>query len=306
MKSKDEIAGDLLIGAHMSVAGGLYTAFERADRVGCTALQIFTKNSNQWNDPALTAEDIAKYRDAENKSKVGTVVSHDSYLINLCGATRELLSRSRNAFINEIERCRLLGIRYVIFHPGAHTTQDRKSALKLVSESLNNAHDATAGADVVTLVETTAGQGTNVGSSFAEVAEIISGVKNQKRVGVCIDTCHIFAAGYDIRTMPGYVAAMKEFEELIGFGMLHAIHFNDAKKPLNSHVDRHEHIGRGEIGREAFGFFLNDERLAAIPKILETPKGEDGYQMDIENLSVLRSLVKMERGTRGGQRKRNQ
>ena len=143
MNKKNDIAGDLLIGAHMSVAGGLYTAFQRADRVGCTALQIFTKNSNQWNDPALTAEDIAKYRDAENKSKVRLVVSHDSYLINLCGATQELLLRSRKAFINEIERCRLLGIRYVIFHPGAHTTQDRKSALKLVSKSLNYAHDAT-------------------------------------------------------------------------------------------------------------------------------------------------------------------
>ncbi len=292
MKKKNKNVDDLLIGAHMSVAGGLYTAFERADRVGCTALQIFTKNSNQWNDPVLTAEDIAKYRDAANKSKVRIVVSHDSYLINLCGATPELLSRSRKAFVNEIERCRLLGIRYVIFHPGAHTTQDRESALKLVSESLNYAHDATAGADVLTLVETTAGQGTNVGSSFAEVAEIISGVKNMKRVGVCIDTCHIFAAGYDIRTMAGYAATMKEFGELIGFGMLHAIHFNDARKPLNSHVDRHEHIGRGEIGTQAFGFFMNDDRLVDVPKIIETPKGDDGFSMDVENLNLLRSLVR--------------
>lgn len=292
MNKKNDIAGDLLIGAHMSVAGGLYTAFQRADRVGCTALQIFTKNSNQWNDPALTAEDIAKYRDAENKSKVRLVVSHDSYLINLCGATQELLLRSRKAFINEIERCRLLGIRYVIFHPGAHTTQDRKSALKLVSKSLNYAHDATAGAAVVTLIETTAGQGTNVGSSFAEVAEIISGVKSQKRVGVCIDTCHIFAAGYDIRNRTGYDKTMEEFEQTLGFPLLRAIHFNDAKKTLNSHVDRHEHIGRGEIGKQAFGFFINDERLVDIPKILETPKGDDGFSMDVENLKVLRSLAK--------------
>lgn len=295
MKNRIEDQSGLLIGAHMSVAGGLYRAFERADRVGCTALQIFTKNSNQWNDPLLTSDDIANYRDAENKSNVRIVVSHDSYLINLCGATHELLEKSRRAFISEIERCRLLGISFVVFHPGAHTTQDRRSALKLVSESLNYAHEATTDAKVVTLVETTAGQGTNVGSSFAEIAEIISGVKNQDRVGVCIDTCHIFAAGYDIRTSQGYGATMDEFEKLIGFDMLHAIHFNDAKKPLGSHVDRHEHIGQGEIGKEAFGFFINDERLESVPKILETPKGEDGYQMDLENLTLLRSLLKGKR-----------
>lgn len=292
MKTKSHAGVDPIIGAHMSVAGGLYTAFERADRVGCTALQIFTKNSNQWNDPKLSKEDIAKYREAENKSKVRVVVSHDSYLINLCGATSELLSRSRKAFINEIERCRLLGIKYVIFHPGAHTTQERKPALKLVSESLNFAHEATAASDVVTLVETTAGQGTTVGSSFGEIAEIISGVTNHNRIGVCIDTCHIFAAGYDIRTRSVYDKTMKEFEQNLGFELLHAIHFNDAKKPLNSHVDRHEHIGKGEIGKDAFGFFMNDERLVNVPKILETPKGEDGYSMDIKNLGLLRSLLK--------------
>ncbi len=282
----------MLIGAHMSVAGGLYTAFERADRVGCPAMQIFTKNSNQWSDPQLLNEDIAKYRQAQNKSKVRIVVSHDSYLINLCGATQELLSRSRKAFINEIERCAVLGINFMIFHPGAHTTQDRKAALKVVSESLNVAHDATSSSKVVTLVETTAGQGTTVGSSFGEIAEIISRVSNQERVGVCIDTCHIFAAGYDIRTRSKYDKTMKEFDDILGIETLHAIHFNDAKRPLNSRVDRHEHIGKGEIGKQAFGFFMNDARLTEIPKILETPKGEDGYSMDIENLGLLQSLVK--------------
>jgi deoxyribonuclease IV len=286
---------DILIGAHMSVAGGLHTAFERAERVGCTALQIFTKNSNQWNDPVITPDDIEKYRQAGNKSKVRVVVSHDSYLINLCGATIELLERSRLAFVREIERCQLLGIKYVIFHPGAHTTLERKRALNLVAESVNHAHAATAGSDVVTLIETTAGQGTTVGTSFAEIAEIISMIKNPGRVGVCIDTCHIFAAGYDIRTQSGYDRTMKEFEELIGFEMLHAVHLNDAKKPLNSRVDRHEHIGKGEIGKAAFGFIMNDDRLRSIPKLLETPKGDDGYEMDIENLGLLRSLVKKRR-----------
>lgn len=292
MKTKSIDPEAVLIGAHMSVAGGLYTAFERGDRVGCTAMQIFTKNSNQWNDPQLSQEDIAKYREAQNKSKIRIVVSHDSYLINLCGATRQLLSMSRKAFINEIDRCRLLGIRYIIFHPGAHTTRDRKAALKIVSESLNFAHEATKNFGVVTLVETTAGQGTTVGSSFAEIAEVISGVKDQGRVGVCIDTCHIFAAGYDIRTRTQYDETMTEFEKTLGFDKLHAIHFNDAKKPLGSHVDRHEHIGKGEIGKEAFRFFMNDERLTIVPKILETPKGEEGYKMDIENLSLLKSMVR--------------
>ncbi len=290
-----EFDESILVGAHMSIAGGLYTAFERADRVGCTAVQIFTKNSNQWNDPVPTPQDVEKYREAENKSKVRIVVSHDSYLINLCGATHELLERSRKAFVREIERCQLLGIKYLIFHPGAHTIQDRRESLKLVADSLNYAHEATSGTEVVTLVETTAGQGTTVGSSFEEIAEIIAKVKVNSRVGVCVDTCHIFAAGYDIRTKTGYDDVMGRFGELIGFNLLHAIHFNDAKKPLNSHVDRHEHIGKGEIGGQAFGFFMNDARLSQIPKILETPKGDDGYQMDIENLALLRSLVKEHR-----------
>ncbi len=275
----------------MSVAGGLHTAFERADRVGCTAMQIFTKNSNQWNDPVISSDDVSKYRDAENKSKVRTVVSHDSYLINLCGATEGLLEKSRKAFIREVERCALLGIRYVIFHPGAHTVLERREALRLVADSLNFAHAATKTLDVVTLIETTAGQGTTLGSSFEEIAEMISLVKDKKRVGVCIDTCHIFAAGYDIRTRETYEATMNDFDRTIGFELLDAVHLNDAKKPLNSRVDRHEHIGKGEIGKAGFRFIMNDDRLTSVPKILETPKGDDGYKMDIVNLKLLRSLI---------------
>ncbi len=283
---------ELLLGAHMSVAGGLYTAFERAERVGCTAIQIFTKNSNQWNDPVISTEDIAKYREGRNKSKVQIVVSHDSYLINLCGANDKLLEKSREAFVKEIKRCDALEIRHLIFHPGAHTTLDRKESLRLVADSLNYAHKETEGTNLMTLIEATAGQGTTVGSSFEEIAEIISGVKDKKRVGVCIDTCHIFAAGYDIRTRDDYEKTMSNFDKIIGFEKLHAVHLNDAKKPLNSHVDRHEHIGKGEIGKEAFGFIMNDDRFSKIPKILETPKGENGYEMDIVNLRALRELVK--------------
>ncbi|MCL4511678.1 MAG: deoxyribonuclease IV [Bacteroidetes bacterium] len=282
---------ELLLGAHMSVAGGLYTAFERAERVGCTAIQIFTKNSNQWNDPVISTEDIAKYREGRNKSKVQIVVSHDSYLINLCGANDKLLEKSREAFVKEIKRCDALEIRHLIFHPGAHTILGRKESLRLVADSLNYAHKATEGDDIISVIETTAGQGTTVGSSFEEIAEIISGVKDKKRVGVCIDTCHIFAAGYDIRTSNDYEKTMSDFDKIIGFEKLHAVHLNDAKKPLNSHVDRHEHIGKGEIGKGAFGFIMNDDRFSKIPKILETPKGENGYEMDIVNLRTLRELV---------------
>ena len=292
MKQKSK-KDDLLIGAHMSIAGGLYTAFERAEKVNCTAIQIFTKNSNQWKDPIISSDDVAKYREAKNKSKVRTVVSHDSYLINLCGATDALLHGSRRSFIEEIKRCNALEIEYLIFHPGAHTTMDRKEAVKTVADSLNYAHSETKDCEVVTLIETTAGQGTTLGNTFDEIAKMISFVKDKKRVGVCVDTCHIFAAGYDIRTKENYDRTMKDFDNIIGFDMLHAIHFNDAKKPLNSRVDRHENIGKGEIGKAAFGFFMNDDRLVEIPKVLETPKGDDGYEMDIVNLKILKSLVKI-------------
>jgi len=281
----------LLLGAHMSIAGGLHTAFERGDRVGCTAIQIFTKNSNQWKDPVVSSDDVAKYREARNKSKVKIVVSHDSYLINLCGATDALLHGSRRSFVEEIKRCEALEIKYLIFHPGAHTTMDRREAVKTVSDSLNFAHSETKNSSVVTLIETTAGQGTTLGNTFDEISEMISSVMDKKRVGVCIDTCHIFAAGYDIRTRESYDRTMAHFDKIIGLDNLHAIHFNDAKKPLNSRVDRHEHIGKGEIGKAAFRFFMNDERLTEIPKVLETPKGDDGYAMDIVNLKTLKSLI---------------
>ncbi len=179
----------------------------------------------------------------------------------------------------------------MIFHPGAHTIRDRREAVGLVADSVNYAHSSTAGADVVTLIETTAGQGTNVGSSFDEIAEMLSLIKNKKRAGVCIDTCHIFAAGYDIRTKETYDATMNEFERVIGFDLLHAVHLNDAKKSLGSRVDRHEHIGKGQIGKTGFRLIMNDERFESVPKILETPKGEDGCAMDVVNLKLLRSFI---------------
>jgi deoxyribonuclease-4 len=287
-----DIADSLFLGAHISIAGGLYTSFARAERIGCTAMQIFTKNSSRWREPAISSDEVSKFKAEHDKSKVKVVISHCSYLVNLCSATDRLLEASRKAFIEEIKRCAVLGIRYLIFHPGARTTMEKDEAIRLVADSLNYSHEATPECDVITVVETTAGQGTTVGSTFEEIAGIISNVKNEKRVGVCIDTCHIFASGYDIRTSECYEATIGEFDKTIGLNLVCAIHFNDAKKTLGSRVDRHEHIGKGKIGKAAFGFFMNDERFSKVPKILETPKGEDGYKMDIVNLKILLSTLK--------------
>lgn len=290
MEIKSSRDTEILLGAHMSTAGGLHTAFERADRIGCNTIQIFTKNSNQWKDPELLPEVVDRYWKAWNASRVKLVLSHSSYLINLCSVKTTLLDRSRKAFINEINRCGRLGINLLVFHPGAHTTMDRREALVRVAESLNVAHEATVNSQVITLIETTAGQGSTVGRYFEEIAEIISRVINKRRIGVCFDTCHVFAAGYDIRSSSGYESVIEKFDSVIGLKKLMAIHLNDSRKGLGSAVDRHEHIGKGKIGIRAFKLIMNDSRLAKIPKVLETPKGKDGYEMDIINLSILRSI----------------
>ncbi len=280
---------DLLIGAHESIAGGVYTAFERAERATCRTLQVFTKNSNQWRAKPLSEEDIANYKTAASKSTIAPVVSHSSYLINLCARDPELLRKSREAFVDELQRCELLGIPYMNFHPGAHTGAGEKEGVRKIIESLNWAHQQTKGYATMSVLETTAGMGTSIGHRFEELREIIDGVEAPKRMGVCIDTCHIFAAGYDLRTEETYEATMKTFDEIIGFGRLVAIHANDSKKGFGSRLDRHEHIGKGEIGSIGFRCLVKDERLRHIPKILETPKGED-LREDIMNLKYLRKL----------------
>ncbi|MBI1802969.1 MAG: deoxyribonuclease IV [Ignavibacteriae bacterium] len=283
-----------LIGAHQSIAGGIHKAFERAKQVGCTALQVFTKNSNQWNAKPLTDEDIASYKMAASKSTIiAPVVAHDSYLINLCAKDTALLQRSRRAFVDELKRCEALGIPYLNFHPGAHTGQGEEEGITRIIESLNWAHEETKGFKVKSVLETTAGQGSAIGYRFEHLQQIIDGVDEPERMAVCIDTCHIFAAGYDISTEKGYDETMKEFDAIIGLERLAAIHTNDSKKPLGSRVDRHEHIGKGAIGELGFRMLMQDERLANIPKILETPKGED-LKEDKMNLSVLRKLAEGE------------
>src|ERR1051326_1675084 len=293
-KSKKNIATPLdgpLIGAHESIAGGIETAFERGDRAGCRTLQVFTKNSNQWRAKPLSEEAIANYKTAASKSTIRPVVAHDSYLINLCATDLSILEKSREAFIDELQRCNALGIPYLNFHPGAHMGAGEEEGIKKIVESLNQAHEATQGFKVMSVLETTAGQGSAIGHRFEQLRAIIDEVDDPARMGVCIDPCHIFAAGYDIRSNEAYQKTITEFDQIVGLRRLVAIHINDSKKPLGSKVDRHEHIGKGEIGKEGFRCLMKDERLAQIPKILETPKGED-LKEDRMNLALLRKLAK--------------
>lgn len=274
----------------MSISGGVHTAVDRATSIGCTALQVFTKNNNQWSGKPFTDEDIVQYRKKIDAAGIAPVVSHDSYLINLCATNPDILKKSRAAFIDELKRCEQLGIPLLNFHPGSHLGAGDDEGIKKICESLDIAHDATERYTVQSVLEATAGQGTNVGYRFEHLRAIIDGVQNPERMAVCIDTCHIFAAGYDISTEKGYEETFKLFDEIIGLDRLAAFHVNDSKKGLGSRVDRHEHIGNGAIGLTGFRLLMNDVRFASVPKILETPKSEDLHE-DVENMRVLKSLI---------------
>ncbi len=280
-----------LLGAHTSTAGGVSKSIERATKLGFTAIQIFTKNNNRWNSKPLEENEIERFKSLLSDSEIAYVVSHDSYLINLCAKDDENLAKSRNAFVDELNRCELLGIKYLNFHPGAHGGKGEEYGLKLIAESINIAHQKTKGFSVSSMLELTAGQGTNLGYKFEHIAKIIELVEEKERMSVCIDTAHIFAAGYDIRTEEAYEKTISEFDEIIGLERLQCFHINDSKKELGSKVDRHEHIGKGFIGLDGFANIMNDARLMRVPKILETPKGKEQLE-DLENLKVLRSLIR--------------
>jgi deoxyribonuclease-4 len=280
----------VLLGAHMSIAGGVHTAVERAVSVGCTTMQMFVKNNNQWLGKALTAEDIATYKKLLRESSIGPVVVHDTYLINLCATDKIILQKSRQALKDELDRCEALNVEYLNFHPGSHMGAGEKEGIQRIAESLNIIHDLTRGYRVKSVIETTAGQGTAIGYRFEQLREIIDLVEASDRMAVCVDTCHIFAAGYDLVTEAGYEQTFTEFDSIIGLGRLVAFHVNDAKRERGSRIDRHEHIGKGTIGKAGFRHIMNDERFAAVPKILETPKGPE-MKEDIKNMKVLRSLI---------------
>jgi deoxyribonuclease IV len=281
---------DILLGTHVSVSGGLHRACERAESIGCTTMQVFTKNSNQWEGKPLTDEDVENYKRALGKSRIGPVFAHASYLINLGAANPAILRKSRHALEDELRRCERLGLAGLVIHPGAHLGRGEEAGLRRVVESLNVAHETTAGFGTLTVLETTAGQGTALGHRFEHHRSIIEQVEQADRLAVCIDTCHLFAAGYPINTESGWEATIGEFDAIVDLSRLAAVHVNDSRKELGSRVDRHEHIGKGKIGLEGFRMLMNDPRFFRIPKILETDKSEDMHE-DVENLTLLRSLV---------------
>ena len=282
----------LLLGAHMSVAGGLDKAVGRGMGVGCTALQIFTKNANQWKAKPLAEDDIARFKAAVAASTIdaGAVVAHDSYLINLASPDEAKWLQSVEAFADELRRCDQLGVPFLVTHPGAHMGSGEDVGLQRVAEGLIRALAESERAMV--LLETTAGQGTTLGHRFAHLARLLELVppETAERVGVCLDTCHVFVAGYDLSTPEGYAATWEEFERLVGLDRLKVLHLNDAKKPLGSRVDRHEHLGKGFIGETGFRLLMNDARLRGRPLLLETPKGDDCAE-DKENMDFLRGLI---------------
>lgn len=280
-----------LLGTHVSVSGGLQTAFERAARAGCTTMQLFVKNANQWKAKPLTDAEIGAFRAAALPSPVRPVIAHAAYLINLCAVAPGVREKSRAALEDELQRCEALGIHALVFHPGAHVGAGEEAGIRCIAESLNVIHERTRDFHVRTALETTAGQGTTLGYRFEQLRAIIDLVEDRPRMAVCMDTCHMFTAGYPIHTPEGWQAAMKEFDETIGLDRLVAVHVNDSKKAFGSRLDRHEHIGKGEIGLEGFRSLMNDPRLEQVPKILETEKSEDMHE-DVENMEALRSLVR--------------
>lgn len=280
-----------LLGAHTSTSGGVSKAVERAINLGFTAMQIFTKNNNRWLAKPLEQKEIKKFKINIENSNIKFVVAHDSYLINLCASNPELLEKSRVAFIDELTRCEQLGIPFLNFHPGSHTGRGEEEGLKVIAESINMAHDKTKDFKVNSMLEITAGQGTALGYRFEHIAKIIELVEPKERMSVCIDTAHLFAAGYDFRSKETYYKTMQDFDRIIGISKLECFHMNDSKKELGSRVDRHDHIGNGFIGIEGFRNIMNDEKLVSVPKILETPKGKDQLE-DLENLEVLKNLMK--------------
>lgn len=282
-------------GSHLSVAGSFINAVNDAELLGCQSVQIFTKAPNQWRGRDITAKEAGEFRKAVKKAKLRFPTAHDSYLINLASPDDALYQRSIEAFVEEIHRAELLGLKYLVTHPGAHMGTGEKVGLARVVAALDVVHERTQGAKVCVLIETTAGQGTSLGHRFEHLKVILAGVRHSRRLGVCLDTCHIFAAGYDIRTRQAYNSMRRSLARTIGLRRIKALHLNDSLKPLGSRVDRHAHIGAGEIGRAAFGFVVNDPAFRRLPMILETPKEND---MDKVNLALLWRLLRLRRTSR--------
>jgi deoxyribonuclease-4 len=278
-----------LLGAHMSIAGGLARALERGRAVGCSVVQIFLKNQLQWTAAPYTRDEITSFRTAWRESGIRLVFAHASYLINLAAPEALSWKRAVDAFHDELERAEALGLPFVIIHPGSHRGGGLEVGIGRIADALDEVTARTRGYGVMVLLENTAGGGATIGRSFEELAKILGRVRRPDRIGVCLDTCHLFAAGYDIRRPAGYRATMARCQRLVGLDRVRAFHLNDAKRPLGSGLDRHEKIGRGHLGRDAFRWLLNDRRFARVPMAIETPK-EPEPRADREALALLRGL----------------
>lgn len=281
-----------LLGAHMSVAGGLHNAFDHIRKVKGQSLQIFTRNQRQWKAKPISSEEASLFLAAWKKWGNYPVASHTSYLINLAGPSEEVIEKSLQALSEELIRTATLKIPFLVMHPGSHLGAGAKKGILRLAKNLDHCFRSTPiSKNVMLLLENTAGQGSSLGSTFEEIGEIISQSAFPERLGLCLDSCHAYAAGYDLATEKGYSDTFANLDALIGLNHLHFFHLNDSTKSIASHVDRHEHIGKGRLGIEAFKFLMNDQRFANHPMVLETPKEADLHE-DIENLALLRSLIK--------------
>jgi deoxyribonuclease-4 len=281
-----------LFGAHMSVAGGVHNALIDARKHACDTVQLFTKNANQWLARDQTEEEVELFRSTLRETRLRFATAHTSYLINLASPNDALFLRSVEALVVEMRRAKRLGLAYLVLHPGAHIDSGEEAGLTRVAQALDEVHQRCAGFGVKILLETTAGQGSCLGHRFEHLARILGLVADPSRLGVCLDTCHVFAAGYSLFPKTKYRTTMRAFDDLIGLERLLLFHVNDSLKPIGSRVDRHAHIGRGELGLEPFRLLVNDPRFRDLPMILETAKEEgDEKDMDSINLATLRSLM---------------
>lgn len=279
----------LLLGAHMSIAGGLDQALLRGASIGCTAIQIFTHSNRQWAVKKLTQENIDAFINTQKQTGITHVVVHASYLINLGSKSAITVKKSVQTLQEELTRCNELGIPYLVLHPGSGLTP-AQDCIKQIAQYIDEILDNVSGSSMI-LIENMAGQGSSVGYTFEQLASCRSLVKNKKRVGFCFDTCHGWTSGYDFSTEKNYQKMWEDFDSIIGLSHLKAMHMNDSKKPVGSRVDRHEHIGKGTMGLEPFKLLMNDERFFDIPKILETPKAETDLKHDEQNMETLKNLL---------------
>ncbi len=280
----------LLVGAHISIAGGMYKAGQRALDVGAATMQIFTKSNKSWYAKPIAAEDAERFKQAVKEAGLKKIMAHTSYLINLAAKNPEVRDKSIKALISELQRCEQLDIPYLVLHPGAHVGQGEEVGIKKIADGLDEVFSSVRGKSKI-LLENAAGQGTNIGATLEQLRAIYDGCKHKDRLGICIDTCHAYSAGFDIGTPSGYKAFWDSFRTVIGWELLKAVHLNDSKNVVGARLDRHEKLGKGKIPLKVFSWIINDEHLAGIPKVLETPIDND-YMEYAEEIALLKSMKK--------------